>query len=143
MLRETGSAFQPPPEVRYPARDEGVAALPARAEAQQRSSSQFEGDHDFRFTDRLKESGMTFVHHIVDDAGLNYKSVHYDHGNGLVAKYTEGKSGYLSQSALPLYFGLGAATKLERIDITWPSGRRQALTAISGTNTVILVQEPK
>ena len=90
MLRETGSAFQTAPEVRYPSRDEGVASLPARAEAQQRSASQFEVDHDFRFTDRVEESGITFVHHIVDDAGLNYKSVHYDHGNGLAAADVDG-----------------------------------------------------
>ena len=63
--------------------------------------------------------------------------------SGTYTKYSDGKSGYLSQSALPLYFGLGSATKIERIDITWPSGRRQAITAIPGTNTVIAVQEPK
>ena len=31
--------------------------------------------HDFQFTDRLAESGITFVHHIVDDAGKSYKAV--------------------------------------------------------------------
>lgn len=90
MLRETGSAFQVPPEVRYPLRDEGVASLQARGEAQQRSTTQFEVDYKFRFIDRLDESGITFVHHMVDDAGLNYKSVHYDHGNGLASADVDG-----------------------------------------------------
>jgi ectoine hydroxylase len=39
--------------------------------------------HDFQFTDRLAESGITFRHRIVDDAGRTYKAAHYDHGNGL------------------------------------------------------------
>jgi len=39
----------------------------------------------------------------------------------------DGKSGYLSQSSLPLYFGLGDATRVERVDVLWPSGRRQTL----------------
>lgn len=37
----------------------------------------------FRFTDRREESGITFRHHIVDDAGKHFIPVHYDHGNGL------------------------------------------------------------
>jgi len=36
-----------------------------------------------QFTDRLAESGITFKHGIVDDAGRTYKGVHYDHGNGI------------------------------------------------------------
>ncbi|MCA0376068.1 MAG: CRTAC1 family protein [Gemmatimonadetes bacterium] len=39
----------------------------------------------FRFRDRQPESGITFTHQIVDDAGLTYKAVHYDHGTGLCA----------------------------------------------------------
>ena len=41
--------------------------------------------HDFVFEDRLEASGITFEHKIVDDAGVNYKPVHYDHGNGVAA----------------------------------------------------------
>jgi hypothetical protein len=40
----------------------------------------------------------------------------------------DGKSGYLSQSSLPLYFGLGKARKVDRIEVRWPSGRTQTLT---------------
>lgn len=46
--------------------------------------------HDFRFTDRLAESGITFSSHVVDDAGKNYKAVHYDHGFGLAAADVDG-----------------------------------------------------
>src|SRR5712691_10031887 len=46
--------------------------------------------HDFRFTDRLKASGITFENHVVDDAGKAYKKVHYDHGTGLCAADVDG-----------------------------------------------------
>jgi hypothetical protein len=32
---------------------------------------------------------------------------------------------YLSQHATPLHFGLGKATKVDSVEITWPAGRRQ------------------
>jgi len=35
---------------------------------------------------------------------------------------------YLSQNDLRLHFGLNAATKIERVEIRWPSGRVDTLT---------------
>src|SRR5207237_1873664 len=46
--------------------------------------------HDFSFTDRVEESGITFENRIVDDAGKAYKKVHYDHGTGLAAADVDG-----------------------------------------------------
>ncbi len=46
--------------------------------------------HDFQFTDRLAESGITFKHRIVDDAGKTYKAAHYDHGNGIAMADVDG-----------------------------------------------------
>src|SRR4051812_25912534 len=46
--------------------------------------------HDFRFTDRRSDSGITFQHHIVADAGRTYKAAHYDHGNGLAIADVDG-----------------------------------------------------
>jgi hypothetical protein len=43
-------------------------------------------------------------------------------------KYNDGKSGYLSQSVLPIYFGLGDAKKIDRVEVDWPSGRKQVVT---------------
>jgi enediyne biosynthesis protein E4 len=45
-----------------------------------------------------------------------------------ILKVAEGKSGYLSHSDLPLYFGLGDADHAGRIEIRWPSGRRQTVS---------------
>ena len=49
-------------------------------------------------------------------------------GGRVYTKYNDGKSGYLSQSALPLYFGLGDAERIERVEVDWPSGRKQVET---------------
>jgi hypothetical protein len=46
--------------------------------------------HDFQFTDRRADSGITFTHRIVDDAGKTYKAAHYDHGNGLAIADVDG-----------------------------------------------------
>jgi hypothetical protein len=46
-------------------------------------------------------------------------------------KVHDGNSGYLSHSLVPLYFGLGSATSVERIDVQWPSGKRQTVKAPS------------
>ena len=89
-LAIAGHAFQKPAEVRYPPTDAGVDTLAARADAQKQTANQFEVFHQFRFDDRLAASGISFVHRIVDDAGLNYKAVHYDHGNGLAVADVDG-----------------------------------------------------
>ncbi|HEV3059553.1 MAG TPA: CRTAC1 family protein [Vicinamibacterales bacterium] len=83
----------PPPEVRTPNPDEGVEALGARKQ-DQADASQVGVVHDFRFVDALKESGITFVHHIVEDAGKHYKAVHYDHGNGIAVADVDGDGLY-------------------------------------------------
>ena len=46
--------------------------------------------HDFRFTDRLHASGITFVNRVTDDSGKAYKPVHYDHGNGIAVADVDG-----------------------------------------------------
>src|SRR5688500_8186199 len=60
------------------------------AAAQIKAAAGLAAFHDFQFTDRLAESGITFKHGIVDDAGKVYKAVHYDHGNGLAVADVDG-----------------------------------------------------
>jgi hypothetical protein len=75
----------------WPDPDAGVESLPARAEAQRKQAAETGVPAvEFRFTDRLPESGITFVHQTVDDAGRFYKAVHYDHGNGLAVADVDG-----------------------------------------------------
>lgn len=67
-----------------------VAWMTDREQAQRTTLASSNVVHDFRFTDRLAESGITFRHRIVDDAGKAYKPAHYDHGNGLAVADVDG-----------------------------------------------------
>ena len=46
--------------------------------------------HDFKFTDALASTGISFRGQIVDDAGKTYKAVHYDHGTGIAVADVDG-----------------------------------------------------
>ena len=85
---------QSPPVVRWPDPDVGLNTLAARKKAQFETINQFKVFYQFSFTDKLKESGITFEHHIVEDAGLYYKQVHYDHGNGIAVADVDGDGLY-------------------------------------------------
>ena len=50
-------------------------------------------------------------------------------------------SSYISQHDLRLHFGLGQAERIERIEIQWPSGKRQVLTGLE-VNRIHVVREP-
>jgi hypothetical protein len=49
-------------------------------------------------------------------------------------------SSYLSQSELPLSFGLGARRTIDRVVIEWPSGANEELTKIAAGNTYEIVE---
>jgi hypothetical protein len=69
-------------------------------------------------------------------------TVHLHAGGNTYTRYNDGKSGYLSQSVLPLYFGLGDNPKIDRIEVDWPSGRRQVLSKGLRENEVLKITEP-
>ncbi len=62
-------------------------------------------------------------------------------GSKTFARYHDGKSGYLSQSSMPLYFGLGDATQIDRIEVRWPSGKVQTLTEKIPATGQITIEE--
>jgi enediyne biosynthesis protein E4 len=64
-------------------------------------------------------------------------------GGQTYTKYNDGKSGYLAQSVLPLYFGLGDAIKIDSVEVDWPSGKKQRLTSGLEENRTLRVAEPK
>jgi enediyne biosynthesis protein E4 len=92
-LHGYGKAASTARKVQYPAEDT-PALLAARKQAQMKTADQFEVFYKFHFTDKLKESGITFVNHIVDDAGRDYHLAHYDHGNGIAVADVDGDGLY-------------------------------------------------
>jgi hypothetical protein len=64
-------------------------------------------------------------------------------GGRTLTEWQDGKSGYLSQSVLPLYFGLGDLTTIDRVEVDWPSGRKQVITQGLRVNSTLRVTEPK
>ncbi len=53
----------------------------------------------------------------------------------------DGKSGYLAQSVMPLYFGLGAATQADSITVRWPTGATQVVQGPLRSGSTIVVKE--
>ena len=64
-------------------------------------------------------------------------------GGRTLSQWNDGKSGYLSQSVLPLYFGLDGATMADRVEVEWPSGRKQVVTTGLRVNSTIRITEPR
>jgi hypothetical protein len=61
-------------------------------------------------------------------------------GNLKMMKVQDGKSGYLSQSDFPLYFGLGNSTKIDSIEVLWPSGTRQSVPHADPNGVLTIVE---
>ena len=73
-----------PRQVPVPEEAHNPSWLEPRRQAQLETVNRFKVFYDFQFTDCVMDSGIQFIHQIVDDAGKDYKLVHYDHGNGIV-----------------------------------------------------------
>src|SRR5687768_7363001 len=77
--------------VRYvPADLQNTPWLQRLAAAQVKAAAGLAAFHDFQFTDRLADSGISFKYRIVDDAGKTYKAAHYDHGTGIAIADVDG-----------------------------------------------------
>jgi hypothetical protein len=64
-------------------------------------------------------------------------------GGSSYLRYNDGKSGYLAQSSMPLYVGLGETAKADNIEVTWPSGKKQTVSDQIPTNGLLVITEPK
>jgi enediyne biosynthesis protein E4 len=64
-------------------------------------------------------------------------------GKKTYTRYHDGKSGYLSQSCLPLYFGLGDSDKIDRIEVLWPSGKKQTVSERIAINALLTITEDR
>lgn len=64
-------------------------------------------------------------------------------GGATYMRYHDGKSGYLAQSSMPLYFGLGESVKADEVEVLWPSGKRQTVSEDIPTNALLVITEPR
>jgi hypothetical protein len=62
-------------------------------------------------------------------------------GGATYTKVLDGNSGYLSHGVYPLYFGLGTADAVERVEVRWPSGHGQIVPGPVSINSTIEVKE--
>ncbi len=59
-----------------------------------------------------------------------------------LTRWVEAGSGYASQSAFPIHFGLGEAWRPEALEIAWPSGRLDRLRGADlGVNRRLRIEE--
>ena len=89
-----GTALDTAPRLRFPEEDMGRDSLPSRKAAQLKAAAQFTVFHDFQFSDQLKSSGITFVHHAVDDVTKHMRMGHYDHGSAVAVADVDGDGLY-------------------------------------------------
>ena len=81
-------------ELKEPKSQSEIDWLRRRKQQQEEHAREYKAFHDFKFVDRLQESGITFKHSVVDDAKKIYKADHYDHGNGIAVADVDGDGLY-------------------------------------------------
>jgi hypothetical protein len=64
--------------------------LAIRQRQQARAAATQKAFHEFRFTDRIAETGITFRSQAVEDVGKFNKPIQYDHGTGVAAADVDG-----------------------------------------------------
>jgi hypothetical protein len=115
-----------------------------------------DGDLDI-VTNEFGSVPMVLISDLADNKAINYLKVDLvgskSNRDGLGARVTvttsmgsytkiqDGVSGYLSHSVFPLYFGLGDADTVERVEVAWPSGTQQVISEGIVTNDVLEIVE--
>ena len=67
--------------------------------------------------------------------------VRVEAGELKLMKVKDGQSGYLSHSDAPLYFGLGSAKQIDRLEVSWPSGSKQVVDGPIEPNKMLTIEE--
>jgi hypothetical protein len=49
-------------------------------------------------------------------------------------------SSYLSQSELPLTFGLGSEARVTGLDVRWPSGQVDTIGSVEANRTITIIE---
>jgi enediyne biosynthesis protein E4 len=62
--------------------------------------------------------------------------------NRTLTQFHDGKSGYLAQSSVPLYFGLAEESGPLRVEVAWPSGKAQVVRVDARSDRTVMITEP-
>ena len=117
-----------------------------------------DGDLDV-FTNEFNDGPMILVSNLVEKLPIRWLKVKLvgsqSNRDGLGAKVEvksgistftkvhDGQSGYLSQSMIPLYFGLDQATQVDEIVVHWPSRGKQTIAGPIEANQLLEIVEPR
>lgn len=63
-------------------------------------------------------------------------------GGNTLTQLNDGKTGYLAQGSLPLYFGLGDVSRVEKIEVRWPSELPSVFPGPFKLNSQVIITEP-
>jgi hypothetical protein len=94
-----------------------------RKQVQMKALQSLQAFHDFQLTDGLGATVKVYA------------------DQRIWTRYNDGKSGYLSQSSIPLYFCLVEALSVEKMEVRWPSGKTQAVPGPISPNQSYTVTE--
>jgi len=61
-------------------------------------------------------------------------------GGRAQVRQVKGGSSYLGQGDLRAHFGIGAAARVDRLEVRWPSGRTDAVDAVAGRQIVTVTE---
>ncbi len=104
----------------------------------------FDNDGKLDLVQTNLDQSLVFYHNITERAGnwvelklIGVKSnrdaigarVHIKAGGLDEIREVNGGNGFASQSSLRVHFGIGKATKIDLLEIRWPSGARETITA--------------
>ncbi len=62
-------------------------------------------------------------------------------GDRTYTRFIDGKSGYMTQSSVPAYFGLDDATSVDEIRVVWPNGNEQVIDGPIDIDRSLVVTE--
>jgi hypothetical protein len=62
-------------------------------------------------------------------------------GGRTLIQWNHGRSGYLSGSLVPLYFGLGEAGAVDAVEVTWPSGEESTMEGPLTVNQTLVIEQ--
>lgn len=152
--RAATQGIEPPPGGEY--LSEKIGGSPAARSSRSVAVADFDGDgcldlivnnfndHPYYFRNHHpKKNYVAFqLNGVTGNRDAIGALVKVHRGTEVLTRQVHAAGGYLSQSSRLLHFGLGDGTKIDRVEVYWPGGRRHTITDVA-LNKVHRLTEPK